>query len=140
MIAFFMMLRRFFAALKAALNDQEFRVLAFSVGISLGIGTVFYHQVEGWSWLDSFYFSVITLTTIGYGDFSPTQPLSKLFTIVFIFVGLGLFVLFLEKLARAFMENREKPAVITRIEAVREKQMEGNQNGKKEIRENIETE
>jgi voltage-gated potassium channel len=53
-------------------------------------GTLFYHNVEGWTWLDSSYFSVITLTTVGYGDFSPQTDLGKVFTMVYIFVGLGI--------------------------------------------------
>ncbi|MFN2234796.1 MAG: potassium channel family protein, partial [Anaerolineales bacterium] len=43
-------------------------------------------------WLDSFYFVVITLTTIGYGDFSPTTPATKLITI---FYGLNGVILLL---------------------------------------------
>jgi voltage-gated potassium channel len=47
------------------------------------IDAALYHWLEGWGWLDSIYFVVITLTTIGYGDFSPTTPLTKLITIFF---------------------------------------------------------
>jgi hypothetical protein len=53
------------------------------VGIIISIGAVLYHWLEGWDWLDSFYFVVITLTTIGYGDFYPTQPITKLITIFY---------------------------------------------------------
>ena len=44
--------------------------------------------MEGWNLLDSLYFSVVTLTTIGYGDLSPSTAASKIFTIFYIFVGL----------------------------------------------------
>lgn len=40
--------------------------------------------------MDSLYFSVITLTTVGYGDFSPQTPGGKIFTMIDILVGLGL--------------------------------------------------
>ena len=56
------------------------------------IGAALYHWLEGWSWLDSFYCVVVTLTTIGYGDFSPTTPLTKLITI---FYGLNGVILLL---------------------------------------------
>lgn len=69
--------------------SARWRLVAL-VGGTLLVGTVFYHNVEEWSWIDSFYFSVITLTTIGYGDLHPTTEISKLFTIGYIFVGLGL--------------------------------------------------
>jgi hypothetical protein len=54
------------------------------VAIIIVVGAVLYHRLEGWDrldWLDSFYFVVITLTTIGHGDFSPTTPVTKLITI-----------------------------------------------------------
>ena len=56
---------------------------------NMGIGTVFYHEFEGWGWIDSFYFTSTTLMTIGYGDMHPTEPLSKLFTVFFAFTGIG---------------------------------------------------
>jgi len=52
------------------LKDKPYRSLLLTPNFFIGLGTVIYHFVEGWSWLDSLYFSVITLTTIGYGDFS----------------------------------------------------------------------
>jgi voltage-gated potassium channel len=44
--------------------------------------TVFYHFVEGLDWLDSFYFTVITTRTIGFGDISPQTDAGKLGTIL----------------------------------------------------------
>ena len=52
-------------------------------------GTVFFTLVEGWSVLDSFYFSVTTLTTVGFGDPAPATAAGKIFPIVYILVGLG---------------------------------------------------
>ena len=56
----------------------------------LGLGTVVYRILEDWSWVDSFYFSSVTLTTVGYGDLSPTTTVSKLFTVFYIFAGISL--------------------------------------------------
>ena len=61
----------------AFLRDKEYRNLLIITIIIISFGTVFYHYVEGWSWIDSAYFSVITLTTIGYGDFSPVTDLGN---------------------------------------------------------------
>lgn len=44
--------------------------------------SVFYHYAEGLSWLDAFYFTVITTRTIGFGDISPQTAAGKLGTIV----------------------------------------------------------
>jgi len=65
------------------LFDRRTRPYFIYVAIIIVIGALLYHWLEGWGWLDSFYFVVITLTTIGYGDFSPTTPLTKLITIFY---------------------------------------------------------
>lgn len=106
MISFFLTIGRFIRAIWYGLRDPEFRALLTLVVIILGSGTVFYWRVEGWSVLDSLYFSVITLTTIGYGDLSPTTPASKIFTMCYILVGIGVLVVFVEKLARHAIEGR----------------------------------
>ena len=69
------------------LLDRKTRPLLIYVAIVVAIGAAIYHWLEGWSWLDSAYFVVITLTTIGYGDFSPTTPLTKLITIFYALNG-----------------------------------------------------
>ena len=50
--------------------------------------------------LDSLYFSVITLTTVGYGDFAPTTGAGKLFTVFYVLIGMGILASFLNMLAR----------------------------------------
>lgn len=65
------------------LFDRRTRPYFIYVAIIIVIGAVLFHWLEGWGWLDSFYFVVITLTTIGYGDFSPTTPITKLITIFY---------------------------------------------------------
>jgi hypothetical protein len=91
---------RFFAAIWSGLRDPEFRGLLLIVAVLLGSGTWVYHRFEGWTVLDSLYFSVITLTTVGYGDLSPTQPGTKIFTIVFIIVGIGILLAFVNLVAK----------------------------------------
>jgi voltage-gated potassium channel len=80
-------------------QDAAFRSLFYVVAFLLATGTIFYWRIERWSLFDSFYFSVITLATVGYGDLTPTRALSKAFTIVYIFVGLGTLLLFINKMA-----------------------------------------
>ncbi len=70
------------------------------------IGTVFYHLIEKWSWLDSLYFSVITLATVGYGDFAPKTPAGKIFTIFYVFIGVGIFIFVANYFLKKRVEHR----------------------------------
>ncbi len=112
MIAFLTTLRSFAAAVGRGLGDPRFRAVAFLVVVLLVTGTIFYWRIEDWTVLDSLYFSVITLTTIGYGDLAPTTAPSKVFTIVYVLIGLGILVSFLSMVAQhavdARVERQEK--------------------------------
>ena len=99
---------RFTRAVRRSLRDPEFRGIFVLVVITLAAGTLFYWQIEGWSLLDSFYFSSITLTTVGYGDLAPETAAGKLFTVFYIFTGIGLIVAFLNAVARGTVEQREE--------------------------------
>ena len=90
MVGLVVMLRRFLRAIRDAWkSDEAFRTLLALVVSLLVSGTTFFTLVEGWSVLDSFYFSVTTLTTVGFGDPAPATAAGKIFTILYIFVGLG---------------------------------------------------
>jgi len=65
-------------------------LLALLVAVIAG-GTVFFRMVEGWSWLDSYFFTVVTLSTVGYGNLVPVTTAGKIGTTVFILAGLGIF-------------------------------------------------
>ena len=55
-------------------------------GVAL-IGTLWYRVVEGWSWSDAAYMTVITLATVGYGETNPLGDRGRLFTIALILMG-----------------------------------------------------
>jgi voltage-gated potassium channel len=106
MIPFFWVLIRFVRTFWHALKDPEFQALFFLVVVTLVSGAWFYSKVEGWSLLDSFYFSVITLTTVGYGDFSPHTAAGKIFTIFYILIGIGIILGFVNAVAERSMKER----------------------------------
>ena len=107
MVGLVVMLPRFLRALRDAWNsDVAFRTLLALVVSLLVSGTVFFTLVEGWSVLDSFYFSVTTLTTVGFGDPAPATAAGKIFTILYIFVGLGVIGGFINVLAKHTFARR----------------------------------
>jgi voltage-gated potassium channel len=53
-------------------------------------GTVGYQLIEGWNFLDSFWMTVITLTSVGYGEIHPLSRPGRVFTIGLIFLGIGI--------------------------------------------------
>lgn len=69
-----------------------------------------FHWVEGWSYLDSFYFSAISATTVAYGDgdFSPKTPAGKLLAVVYIFCGIGLLVTLVTRFAEALIQSERE--------------------------------
>jgi voltage-gated potassium channel len=58
-------------------------LLAITIIALLLCGTIIFHSLEGWSFVDSFYFVSMTATTVGYGDFTPTHTLSKIITVFY---------------------------------------------------------
>ncbi|MBW4688463.1 MAG: potassium channel protein [Komarekiella atlantica HA4396-MV6] len=60
---------------------------AIALGGVLLIGTLWYWLVEGWSWQDAAYMTVITLATVGYGETQPLGSRGRLFTIALILLG-----------------------------------------------------
>lgn len=81
-------------------NKDKLRILLFAVPAMLAMGTVFYTLIEDWSVLDALYFSVIALTTVGFGDLVPSQPISKAFTIAYVLIGVGLLAALLQSMVR----------------------------------------
>jgi voltage-gated potassium channel len=72
------------------------------------IGTLGYHFIEGWDIFDAFYATIVTLSTIGYGDFYPHTKSGRLFTIILIIFGVGSMLYTIVLLAESFIEVQVK--------------------------------
>jgi hypothetical protein len=73
--------------------DRRTRPILIYAAVIIILGAALYHWLEGWGWLDSIYFVVITLTTIGYGDFHPTTSVTKIITIFYGLNGIMLILM-----------------------------------------------
>ena len=69
-------------------------------------GTLFYWRFEDWTVIESLYFCVVTLTTVGYGDLAPTSAGTQIFTIVYILTGFGVLVALLTSVAEKYIEQK----------------------------------
>ena len=112
-------IRHLFASMSFALRDPEVQgVLTLALTL-IGIASLFYWVVEGWSFLDAVYFSVVTIATVGFGDLTPHTVMGKVFTIIYIIAGIGLFASAVATLARAVLhagKTDHDPAPIARSE------------------------
>lgn len=80
----------------------------FVIVVLLTIGTVYLHNNESWSYVDSFYFSTITLTTVGYGDLVPTRDSTKIFISIYAIFGIGIMLYVLGSVVGRLVVEQEQ--------------------------------
>ena len=97
------------------MDDEEHKIyhtrmiiVATFILLLLFGGAYFYYRIEKWRYLNALYFSAYTMTTVGYGDFTPKTDLGKIFTIVYLFTGVGVALYGLSLMASHFVEVREE--------------------------------
>lgn len=75
---------------EASLERRIGNVLALFVFI-MGMGTLGYRFIEGWTWLEAFYMTTITVTTVGFGELYELSTTGQVFTIGLVVLGVGAF-------------------------------------------------
>ena len=80
--------------------DNEARPVLIYAMVLITVGALLFHWVEGWGWLDSVYFTVVTITTIGFGDFSPKTDMGKIITIFYGLNGVALLLMLFDQIRR----------------------------------------
>jgi voltage-gated potassium channel len=125
MIPLFLAARGLWRALVAVWRDPETKALPVVAGALVLVGTLFYWHFEGWTIIQSLYFSVVTLTTVGYGDLSPTHPGTQIFTVVYILTGFGVLVALLTSVAQEFLKLKAEPGPARRRLRARRHRNEG---------------
>ncbi len=68
------------------------------------VGTLGFHLIERWTWFDSFYMVLITVTTIGYTEVHPLTETGRIFNVFVIVAGVGLAFLLIGVVAQALLE------------------------------------
>uniref|UniRef100_A0A914NRW8 Potassium channel domain-containing protein n=1 Tax=Meloidogyne incognita TaxID=6306 RepID=A0A914NRW8_MELIC len=97
---------------KWQIKSRHLLFVSFSIGcITIAVATGVFHKQESWSIFDSAYYCMISLSTIGFGDFVPAQtnerlmkePGYVLFTLIFLLFGLAIFSACINLLILEFM-------------------------------------
>ena len=86
---------------------RQYLLLLLSAAVLLIGGAITYHYLMHLSWVDAFYFSTVTLATVGYGDIVPTDDISKIFTIFYMLFGVGIIAAFASVMVRNASLKRE---------------------------------
>ena len=105
MTGIIIILGSFFISMKDVWKDVEFRILFVLIMLLLLTGAIFYSEVEGYDLIDSLYFSVMIMSTIGYGELTLSTSTAKIFTIVYAFVSIGVFITIGSKVVLLFVER-----------------------------------
>ncbi|MDT4969745.1 MAG: voltage-gated potassium channel [Acidobacteriota bacterium] len=65
------------------------RYALYALAVSIALGTLGFHLLEGWALLDSLYVTIQTVTTVGYGDVPPMTSGGRVFASLFMVIGVG---------------------------------------------------
>lgn len=88
-----------FRALRGIWHDPNSHNILAAAGMLLLAGTLIFMIIEDLTLVDAFYFSFITLATIGYGDISPATDMGKIVTVVYGIAGLGIMAALISSIA-----------------------------------------
>jgi voltage-gated potassium channel len=90
-------------------------IAANAVVILLAIGTISFRYLEDWTWVEAFYFSTYTLTTVGYGNLYPTTEGSMLCASLYMLVGVTIAVGAVGVIGSSYLRRREEE-LLRRVE------------------------
>ncbi len=82
----------------------------------VALGGIWIGRLNGWNWIDSIYFAVVTASTIGLGDFAPSTRAARLWAIFFIPLSVATAGELLSSLATALVQRRQKAIFRTLME------------------------
>ncbi len=86
--------------------------------VIIGLGTVGLARIEHISTLDSFYFCVVTIATVGYGDIHPLTATGKMMSLLLIVTGVGTFLGLIANLTEMMLSKREREQKMKKLHVI----------------------
>ncbi|WP_202395696.1 potassium channel family protein [Virgibacillus halodenitrificans] len=107
------------------MKERVFKSLLATLAIILLSGTLFYSRIEGWSFLDAFYYAFVSLipTSVTTG-LIPEATISKWFTMIYLVVGVGVMLMIIVMIGFAVVKfeiSEEKRAELKESNRARKK-------------------
>ncbi len=83
------------------------QILVAILAVLIIIGTLGFMIIEGRTFLDAFYFVIVTMATVGYGDVHPVTSAGKILTMLVIILGVGTFLGVIANVTEIMLARRE---------------------------------
>jgi voltage-gated potassium channel len=97
---------------------KRLRILLAVFVVIMIVGTIGFKIVEGRSLVDSAYFVIVTMATVGYGDVHPVTTAGKAFTVILIVMGVGTFLGVIADVSEIMLAKREKESRMEKLNMV----------------------
>ena len=97
---------------------RNFKLLILIPIAILAIGTSGFMVLERLPFIDALYFTIVTISTVGYGDISPTNVASKIFSIILIIIGIGTFLTIITNVTQILIHRRQNKLRTRRLNMI----------------------
>ncbi len=87
--------------------SKRVKLLILLPAATVFVGTVGFMAIEKFSFINALYFTIVTISTVGYGDVYPESIAGKLFGMVIIVVGIGGFLSIVTTLTQSLVASGE---------------------------------
>jgi voltage-gated potassium channel len=85
---------------------RNFVIIVALLASTIAVGTAGFKIIEGWSFMDALYMTIITIATVGYQEIRPLGEAGRVFNMVLIFFGLGTTTYVAASVVRFMVEGR----------------------------------
>lgn len=94
-----------YRGLRDVFSDTKVRALILFTLSIISFAAFLFWLIEGWPLIDAAFFAVVTISTVGYGNLTPETVAGKIICMVYIMLGLGVFVAAASAVAEALIKR-----------------------------------